>query len=115
VRHDNSKSSIVNVSRKFYERSLICYPKNLRDDFGGEMMEVFDEQVSDAYSSGGYVGILRVWFSAVREIVMVALPGRLAARAIPIVAVTVTSAFMLWFASYIGNVMETACSGCFIH
>jgi hypothetical protein len=112
VRHDNYNSPIFDVSRKVYERSLICYPKNLRDDFGSEMMEVFDEQVSDAYSRSGFVGILRVWFSAMREIVMVALPGRFAERAIPIVAVTVTLAFMLWFASYIGYVMETACPGC---
>jgi hypothetical protein len=112
VRHDNYNSPVLDISRTVYERSLVCYPKDLRDDFGSEMMEVFDEQVSDAYSSGGYVGILRVWFSAMREIVTVALPGRFAERAIPIVAVTVTSAFMLWFASYIGYVMEKACSGC---
>ena len=112
MRHDRYNSPIFDVSRKVYERSLICYPKNLRDDFGSEMMEVFDEQVSDAYSRSGFVGILRVWFSAMREIVMVALPGRFAERAIPIVAVTVTLAFMLWFASYIGYVMETACPGC---
>jgi hypothetical protein len=55
---------------------------------------------------------LRVWFSATREIVTVAFPGRVAARAIPIVAVTATLAFMLWFASYIGYVMKTACPGC---
>lgn len=112
MRHDKYNSPILDVSRKVYERSLICYPKDLRNDFGSEMMEVFDEQVSDAYSRTGFVGILRVWFSATREIVMVALPGRFAGRAIPIVAVTVTLAFMLWFASYIGYVMETACPGC---
>jgi hypothetical protein len=31
---------------------------------------------------------------------------------VPIFAVTVDLAFMLWFASYIGYVMETACPGC---
>jgi hypothetical protein len=78
VRHDNYNLSILDVSRKVYQLSLVCYP----------------------------------WFSAMREIVTVALPGRFAERAIPIVAVTVTLALMLWFASYIGYVMETACSGC---
>ena len=114
MRHDKY-SPILDVSRKVYERSLICYPRDLRDDFGSEMMEVFEEQVSDAYSRSGFVGILRVWLSAAREIVRVALPGRLAERAIPIVAVTVVLAFMLWFASYIGYVMDTACSGCTIN
>jgi hypothetical protein len=115
VRHDNYNSPILDVSRKVYERSLVCYPKDLRDDFGGEMVEVFDEQVSDAYSRGGYVGILRVWFSAMREIVTVALPGRFAERAIPIVGVTLALAFMLWFARYISYVMATACSSCAIN
>ena len=112
MRHDKYNSPILEVSCKVYERSLICYPRDLRDDFGSEMMEVFDEQVSDAYSRRGFVGILRVWFSATREIVTVALPGRFAERAIPIVGVMVTLVFMLWFASYIGYVMETACPGC---
>ena len=112
MRHDKYNSPILDVSRRVYERSLVCYAKDLRDDFGSEMIEVFDEQVSEAYSRSGFLGILRVWVSATREIVMVALPGRFAERAIPIVAVTVTLAFMLWFASYIGYVMETACPGC---
>lgn len=112
MRHDKYNSSILDASRKVFERSLVCYPKELRDDFGSEMMEVFDEQVTDAYAGGGYVGLLRVWFNAVREIVTVALPSRFAERAVPIVGVIVTLAFMLWFASYIGYVVETACSSC---
>lgn len=112
MRHDKNNSAILDFSRRVYERSLVCYPKDLRDDFGDEMTEVFDKQVSDAYSRSGLVGILRVLFRATREIVTVALPGRLAERAIPIVGVTATLAFMFWFASYISYVMETACSGC---
>ena len=104
--------SILDVSHKVYESSLIFYPKDLRGDFGDEMIEVFDEQEWEAYSRSGLSGLLRVWFSATREIVMVAFPGHLAERAIPIVAVTATLGFMLWFASYIGYVMETACPGC---
>ena len=115
MRHDNHKSSIFDLSRKVYERSLVCYPRDLRDDFGSEMIEVFDEQISEAYSSDGYAGLLRVWFSTMREIATVALPRRVAERAVPIVAVTAASALMLWFASYIGNVMQEACSGCIIH
>jgi hypothetical protein len=31
---------------------------------------------------------------------------------VPIVAVTAALALMVWFAGYIGYVMETACPGC---
>jgi hypothetical protein len=95
VRHDKYNSPILDLSHKAYETSLICYPKDLRDDFGSEMMEVFDEQVSDAYGRSGFVGILRVWFRVTREIVMVALPGRFAPGAVPIVGVTVMLAFLV--------------------
>jgi hypothetical protein len=112
VRHAEAKSTILDVSHKFYERFLILYPRDVRSDFGSEMIDVFDEQLAEAYSRSGFAGLLRVWFRAMLEFVTVALPGRLSGRAVPIVAVTATLAFMLWFASYIGYVMETACPGC---
>lgn len=112
MRLADSQSAILEVSHKAYESIVIFYPKDLRGDFGEEMIEVFDEQAWEAYSRRGSLGLLRVWFSAMWEIVTVAFPGRLADRGIPIIAVTVTSAFMLWFASYISSVMETACSSC---
>ena len=108
----NSVSALVEVSRKVYATSLVLYPNELRREFGAEMVEVSDEQVSEAYSRSGFPGVLGVWFSATREFVTIALPGRLAERMVPIFAVTATLAFMLWFASYIGYVMETACPGC---
>jgi hypothetical protein len=112
VKHDKDRFAILDFSRKAYERSLILYPKELRGDFGSEMMEVFDEQLLEAYMRSGFSGLLRVWFRATKEIVTVALPGRFAERAVPVVAVTAALAFMLWFAGYVGYVMETACPGC---
>jgi hypothetical protein len=112
VKHDKYRCTILDVSHKVYERSLVVYPHDLRGDFAGEMMEVFDQQLSDAYCRSGLAGLLRVWFTAAREFVTVALPGRFAQRAVPIVAVTVVLAFMLWLAGYIGHVMESACPGC---
>ena len=115
MRLADSQSVILEVSHKAYESIVIFYSKDLRGDFGKEMTEVFDEQAWEAYSRRGSLGLLCVWFSAMWEVVTVALPGRLAERGIPIIAVTVTSAFMLWFASYISSVMEAACSSCGIN
>jgi hypothetical protein len=108
----NSVSAVLEVSRKVYAKSLVLYPTELRREFGAEMIEVFEEQVSEAYSRSGFAGLLRVWFSATREFATIALPGRLAEGAVPILAATTTSALMLWFAGYVGYVMETACPGC---
>lgn len=115
MRAAKSESAILDVSHSLYARFLFFYPKDLRREFGGEMIEVFHEQAREAYSRRGFSGLLRVWFSAAREIATVAFPGRLAERVLPIVGVTATLAFMLWFASYISYVMETACSGCSIN
>ena len=108
----NSFSAVLEVSRKVYATSLVLYPKELRREFGTEMVEVFDEQVSEAYSRRGFPGLLRVWFRATREFFTVAIPGRLAERMVPIVAVTAALALLVWFAGYIGYVMKTACAGC---
>jgi len=108
----SSASSVLEVSREFYARSLVLYPSELRREFGAEMVEAFDEQISEAYSRSGFPGLLRVWFRAAREFATVALPGRLAGRSVPIVAATAALALMVWFAGYVGWVMETACSGC---
>lgn len=108
----NSVWAVLEVSRKVYERSLVLYPSELRREFGTEMVEVFNEQVSEAYYRRGFSGLLRVWFSATREFVTIALPDRLAKRMVPIVAVTAALALMVWFVGYVGYVMETACPGC---
>ena len=115
MRLAEKKSSILEIGHKVYESLVIFYPKDLRGDFGEEMIEVFDEKAWESYSCRGFSGLLCVWFNAAWEIVTVALPARFAERGIPIIAVAATLAFMLWFASYISYVMETACSGCGIN
>ena len=108
------KSSILEVSHQVYKNTLVFYPKDLRCDFGNDMVEVFDQQALEAYCRSGFWGLLRVWFGAAQEIVTVGV-CRLAEQAVPIVAITATLTFMLWFASYIGNVMQTACSSCIVN
>lgn len=108
----NSVSAVFELSHRVYERILVLYPSDLYRDFGDEMLEVFDEQVSEAYSRSGIRGLFRVWFSATREFVTVALPSRFSERMLPIFAVTAALAFMVWFAGYVGYVMETACGTC---
>lgn len=112
MRPAEKEFAILEVGHEVYKRLLVLYPNDLRGDFGNEMIEVFDENAWDAYSRHGFSALLRVWFHATWEIVTVAFPGRLAERGIPIIAVAATLTFMLWFASYISYVMQTACSGC---
>ena len=108
----NCASVVLELIHKIYARSLVLYPGELRRDFSAEMVEVFDERMSEAYSRRGFSGLLWVWCSAMQEFVTVALPSRLAEHVVPIVAVTATLTFMMWFVGYVGYVMERACPGC---
>ncbi len=110
--HVKRKPCILEFSHKGYEALLWCYPKDLRADFGSEMLNIFDDQMAEAYSQSGFAGLLHVWFRVTCEIVTVALPGQLARRAVPVVVVTAALALMVWLAGYVGYVMESACPGC---
>ena len=98
--NDKSASAVLEVSRRVYETSLILYPEDLREEFGDEMVEVFEEQASDAYAERGFSGLVRVWFCAGREFVSIALTGQLAERMVPILAVGAAFALMVWLAGF---------------
>ena len=53
MRRAKNKPMLLDVSHRVYEGCLFFYPKDLRRDFGSEMIEVFDEQTLEAYSLAG--------------------------------------------------------------
>jgi hypothetical protein len=67
----------VDFSCRLYRRVLRAYPPALRARFGQEMLEVFREQVSDAWKARGLTGLADVWACVFRELIGVALPGHL--------------------------------------
>ena len=58
-----------------YEKLLILYPEDLRRNFGGEMALAFADDIEAAWSQRRLMGVILVWWCAVRELLMVALPG----------------------------------------
>ena len=60
------------ISLQAYERLLILYPRDLRRDFAADMIEAFGEDLAAARSIGG---VLRVWRSALREVMQIAVPA----------------------------------------
>ena len=109
---ERSGSAVLEVSRKIYETSLVLYPEDLRKEFGEEMVEVFEEQVSDAYAERGLRGLIRVWLCAAREFVSIALTGQLAERMVPIVAVGAAFALMVWLAGFMAPAVSAADKVC---
>lgn len=109
---DRSGTAVLEVSRKIYETSLAFYPDHLRHEFGGEMLEVFEEQINDAYMERGLRGLMHVWLRTAREFFSVAIAGQIANRMALILGLGAAFVLMLWFGGYVGFVMETACGSC---
>jgi hypothetical protein len=68
---------ILRSSAWLYSILLVLYPHDLRARFGPDMLELFENQLNDALKTRGTVGIVRPWFTAVGELLDVAVPARL--------------------------------------
>ena len=86
-------------SRRLFHWTLALYPRELRQRFGDEMELVHEEMLADAYRAGGALGAVRVWTSALWELVTVAIPSRLETVAVPALAVVTA---LVWFIGMIG-------------
>jgi hypothetical protein len=77
----------VRASCLGYSALLFLYPASLRRHFGEEMVQVFGDEISDAYHEDGWMGVAQIWARAGREVLLVALPSHLR-----IVSLTLVSA-----------------------
>lgn len=100
---DSSSSTVLDISRKVYETSLALYPEDLREEFGDEMVEVFEEQVADAYEEKGVRGVVGVWICAAREFLKIAMASQIAERAAPVIGAVSAFGLMLWLAGFMAT------------
>jgi hypothetical protein len=67
----------IRVSCLVYGRLLILSPRELRQKFGAEMVEVFEDLTREAVLQRGLAGMVPLWGSALWEVLSVAVPLRL--------------------------------------
>jgi len=67
---------VLPLSSWLYERLLALYPEDLRRDFGGEMAWAFADDIETAWCQRRTIGVILIWWCAVRELLTVALPGQ---------------------------------------
>ena len=77
----------LQLSSRLYGRLLVYYPEDLRRDYGAEMSLAFAEDLDCARRDSGWVGVFRVWRTAIAEFVRFALPGRLSTPAFRVPAI----------------------------
>ena len=54
-------SPAIKVSCRVYRVMLQAYPSRLRDEFGEDMLSVFEQQLLDGRSTGGLLEVCRIW------------------------------------------------------
>jgi hypothetical protein len=67
----------IDWNARIYAAVLPLYPQELRRDFGAEMIEVFVEDLAEAWRNAGLAGAIGVWCRAAWEIVRIAIPRQL--------------------------------------
>jgi hypothetical protein len=80
-----------------YRALLQLYPHDLRTVYGAEMADVFEQQLQAEWCARGPRGVLATGWCAAKELLTVALPGRvLSERMIaPCLSLMVTTVFFL--------------------
>jgi hypothetical protein len=69
--------NVMRLSCVAYNLLLTAYPREFRRRFGSEMAELFAKQMSAEWNRHQLGGLMRVWLTAVCEIVSVAGPLQL--------------------------------------
>lgn len=71
-----------------YRGLLVLYPRDLRSEFGGEILEAFQNDLAAGYAARRIRGALHVWRVALREVVHIAVPQWLRIPAIVVPALS---------------------------
>jgi hypothetical protein len=68
---------MIQLSCNVYRRLLIFYPRELRDRFSAEMVEVFEDLLWESAPRSGAFGLALVWGTAFGELFSVGVVSRL--------------------------------------
>jgi hypothetical protein len=87
-----------------YEKLLLLYPEDLRRDFGAEMTLAFADDIE-------IMGVPRVWWCALGELLTVALPGQRSNPSVVVPALSfavsaVTESAELWIGMHLAHGVE---------
>jgi hypothetical protein len=94
-------TAVLRVSCQLFEWLLVLYPPALRSQFEREMVDVFEQQISEAWQLGRFPAVARVWSCAAEELLLVAIPARFNLPTLRICTVSLLTTlaifyFVLW-------------------
>jgi hypothetical protein len=91
-------STLVKQSRDLYRLFIKLYPDTLQRQFAAEMLDVFEEQIAEAWTGKGVSGCARVWCCVMAEVLHgPATLGFLQVLSVPVISLLSSSALFLLF------------------
>ncbi len=82
------------LSNRIYSVLLCLYPSDLHRQFGAEMVEVFSEQIRDAFQKDGWPGEVSVWRCVAGETIRTLASSYMQIIGISVVSILATYAVM---------------------
>lgn len=93
-------SNAVRASRQMYRVLVRIYPARLQRTFAEEMVDVFEEQLADAWCRKGVFGLMQVWCCVITEVIQGPAVLRLVQTLISVPTISLVSSsvlFLLFF------------------
>jgi hypothetical protein len=73
-------------SLRTYRSLLVLYPEELRRDFGPELLEAFEYDLTVECAARSVKGAIRVWRITLREVIQIGFPAWLQIPAVVVAA-----------------------------
>jgi hypothetical protein len=102
-------TSAVQLSCGLYKMLLFAYPSDFRLRFESEMVTTFSDQICGEWEQNGLPGVVRVWRSALAEVLSVAVPLQLQSSIVVATSLALLSSFALFMAIF--HAMTHVCDG----
>lgn len=84
-------TSMLSFSSRLYRWMLLVYPRDLRSEFGCEIAETFDLQLSGSWRSERVRGVIRIWTRSVLEFLIIAVAYRAKLLTVPCISTVITA------------------------
>jgi hypothetical protein len=83
--------SMFPFSSRLYRWMLLAYPHELRSEFGCEIAQTFDLQLSDGWRSKRMWGVISVWTRVILEFFGIAVAYRVRLLTVPCISTVITA------------------------
>jgi len=106
---DRANAAILSASCKLFALVMPLYPAALRNEFGPDMAEVFEQQIRDESAQRGFIGVVRVWFGVARDVAHSAVPTYVDWRRLVVPVLSLVASFLLFAFFFTVSSLATRC------